>query len=79
MKISLDEQITAVETEYVNLRGSIEIVEELVKRGKRNESELQIKKARLVNLEAAIKSLKWLRANSDRIKSSLAQGLPSAD
>lgn len=77
MKISLDEQITAVETEYVNLRGSIEIIEELVRKGKRDESELRIKKARLINLEAAINSLKWLRTNSDRIKSALARGLPS--
>lgn len=78
MKISLDDQITAVKTEFVNLRGAIEIIEDLVKKKKRDESELRIKKMRLDELEAAINTLEWLRTNSDRIKSALSPSLPKA-
>jgi len=55
-----------------------EIIEGLVKSGKRNEAELKIKQARLIDLEAAINTLKWLRTNSDRIKSALSPSLPKA-
>lgn len=76
MKIPLEDQITAVKTEFVNLRGAIEIIEDLVKKKKRDESDLRIKKMRLDELDAAIKTLEWLRTNADRIKAALAAGLP---
>lgn len=78
MKIPLEDQIAAVRTEFVNLRGSIEIIEDLVKKKKRDESDLRIKKMRLDELGAAINTLEWLRTNSDRIKKALAAGLPSS-
>jgi hypothetical protein len=78
MKIPLEDQITAVRTEFVNLRGAIEIIEDLVKKKKRDESDLRIKKMRLDELGAAINTLEWLRTNSDRIKRALAAGLPSS-
>jgi len=42
---------------------------------KRDETELRIKKVRLMNLEAALKTMKWLQANEARIKLALAKGL----
>ena len=74
-KISLDEQITAVETEYVNLRGTIDILKDLIAKGKRDPIEARIKEARLVNLNAALQTLKWLKANESRIKAALSQPL----
>jgi hypothetical protein len=74
-KISLDEQITAVETEYVNLRGTIDILKDLIAKGKREPIEVRIKEARLINLNAALQTLKWLKANEGRIKAALSQPL----
>jgi hypothetical protein len=74
-KISLDEQITAVETEYVNLRGTIDILKDLIAKGKREPIEARIKEARLINLNAALQTLKWLKANENRIKAALSQPL----
>lgn len=74
-KISLDEQITAVETEYVNLRGTIEILRDLISKGKREEVEARIKEARLINLHAALQTMKWLKANEAKIKAALSQPL----
>ncbi len=75
-KISLDEQITAVETEYVNLRGTIDILKDLIAKGKREGIEARIKEARLTNLYAALQTMKWLKANEARIKAALSQPLP---
>jgi hypothetical protein len=71
MKVTLSEQIAAVETEFVNLRGHVEIIEDLIKKKKRPEGELNFKKARLNDLQAAIITLKWLQVNEARIKAAL--------
>jgi len=83
MKVTLSEQIAAVETEFVNLRGHIEIIEDLIKKKKRPEGELSFKKARLNDLQAAMHSLQkqsWcffinpapaLRANTGNFSTNL--------
>lgn len=75
MKVSLVEQIAAVETEYVNLRGSIEILEDLVRKKKRDELYLNIKKSRLASLGAALNTLKFVQKHEDAIRTAIQSSL----
>lgn len=66
--ITIAEQCAAVELAALNLRGHVENLEHLVKRGKRPQAELDIPKARLPALEQAAKTMRWLLTNGGKIK-----------
>lgn len=67
-KVSIDEQITALEIIIVNRRGFIHTLEGLVSKKKREPVELEIAERPLPGLEAALRTLKWVRDNKDAIK-----------
>jgi len=71
MKVPLDIQISAVERAVINLRGHIDILRELVSKKKRDPSVLETKESWLPELEAGLATLKWMKANEDKIKASL--------
>lgn len=71
-KINLRTQIDAVELMLVNRRGHIANLERLVDLKRRDALELQIAKYPVEALEAAVKTLKWLEKNEDKIKSALS-------
>ena len=71
MKIGLEAQITAVERAVVNLKGHIEILQDLVAKKKRDPVVLESKVTWLPELEASLVTLKWLKANEDKIKAAL--------
>ena len=68
----LKAQVAAVERAAMNLRAHIELVEDLIRAKKREDSELALKRSWLPDLEAALKTLKWLEKNEHEIKSALA-------
>ena len=65
-------QVAAVERATMNLRAHIELVERLIRQKKREEPELALSRSWLPDLEAAVKTLKWLEKNEHEIKSALA-------
>lgn len=65
-------QVAAVERAAMNLRAHIELVEGLIRQKKREEPELALSRSWLPDLEAAVKTLKWLEQNEHEIKSALA-------
>lgn len=67
-KISLREQITAVELETANLRGHVSNISDLARQKKYNPDIIQQSADRIPILEAAIKSLQFLEKNQDKIK-----------
>ena len=72
--IPIAEQCAAVELAALNLRGHVENLEGLVKRGRRTQAELDIPKARLPALEAAAKTMRWVMLNAGKIKAGEAVG-----
>ena len=67
-KIPLDTQILAVERAVVNLRGSIDILKNLVAKKQRDPIELQMKESWLPEIEAALETLKFINNNKDAIR-----------
>lgn len=65
-------QVAAVDRAAMNLRAHIELVERLIRQKKREEPELALSRSWLPDLEAAVKTLKWLEKNEHEIKSALA-------
>lgn len=65
-------QLAAVERAAMNLRAHIELVEGLIRQRKRGEQELALSRSWLPDLEAAVKTLRWLEKNQHEIKSALA-------
>lgn len=65
-------QVAAVERAAMNLRAHIELVEGLIRQKKRGEQELALSRSWLPDLEAAVKTLRWLEKNEHEIKSALA-------
>lgn len=67
MKISLEQQIWAVEDAVRNHRGYVVLVRRLVAQGERPEEILKETEARLPLMEAALETLKWLQNNRDSV------------
>ena len=67
-KISLRDQINAVELETANLRGHVSNIRDLARQGKYNPDIIQQSADRIPLLEAAIKSLQFLEKNQEKIK-----------
>lgn len=67
-KVSLDVQILAMERAVVNLRGSVNILRDLVHKKQRDPIELQMKESWLPEMEAALDTLKFVKNNQDVIR-----------
>jgi len=71
MKVTLEAQVSAVERAVVNLKGHIEILQDLVAKKKRDPALLEMKQSWLPELEASLVTLKWIHANEAKIKEAL--------
>jgi hypothetical protein len=67
MKVSLEQQIWAMEDAVRNHRGYVTLVRRLVVNGERPEEILTDTEARLPLMEAALGTLKWLQENRDTV------------
>jgi hypothetical protein len=65
MKVSLEEQIWAVEDAVRNHRGYVVLVKRLVAQKERPKEILEDTERRLPMMEAALETLKWLHENRD--------------
>jgi hypothetical protein len=70
-KITLDQQIAAMELECVNTRGSLAIFKDNVAKKRADPILLNHKQQHLEELYAVLKTLKWLLQNEQKIKSTL--------
>lgn len=68
VRVTLREQIAALEILLANRKGFVETLRELVKNRKREPVELEIAERPIMGLEAAIRTLKWVEANETTIK-----------
>lgn len=70
-KIGLPEQITAVERSVVNLRGTIAQLQDMARLKRADPIMIGIREGHLIELEAALKTLKWVYANHEKIRVAL--------
>jgi hypothetical protein len=70
-KIGLPEQITAVERSVVNLRGTIAQLQDMARLKRADPIMIGIRESHLIELEAALKTLKWVYANHEKIRNAL--------
>jgi hypothetical protein len=68
MKVSIEEQIAAVEREVMNLAGHIEILRDLIKKKKRDPIVLGMKESLLPQLQAALETLRWVKKNQEKFR-----------
>jgi hypothetical protein len=66
-KITIDEQVAAMEDVIQNHRSYINLVRRLVAKGERPEEILKDTERRLPYVEASLKTLKWVQANREAI------------
>jgi len=66
--IDIATQADAVELSYLSLKNQCEILEDLIRQKKRQPEELTLKLRRVEELEAAVKTMRWLQKNADKIK-----------
>lgn len=71
MKISLDKQITAAELQLVNARGHVGILQDRLRQRKADPIMVQMAESKLPDLEAILRTLRWLKANEEKIKEAL--------
>jgi len=67
MKISIDDQVTALREAVVAHQSYIRTVRRLVRDGERPEEILKDTEQRLPKMEAALKTLEWVQANREII------------
>lgn len=70
-KVSLKDQVEAMEITVVNHRGFVDNLRELVKKKQREQVWLDIAEDRYPKLVAALNTLRWLQKNEEKIKSAL--------
>lgn len=68
MKVSIEEQIAAVEREVMNLAGHIEILRDLIKKKKRDPIILVMQENLLPQLQAALETLRWVKKNKEKFR-----------
>ena len=71
MKISLDRQITAAELQLANAKGHLHVLQDRLRQKKADPIMVEMAEAKIPDLEAILKTLQWLRANSEKIKNIL--------
>ena len=67
MKVSLEEQVWAMEDAVRNHRSYVTLVRRLVAKGERPEEILTDTEMRLPLMEAALETLKWLQNNRETV------------
>jgi len=67
MKVSLEEQVWAMEDAVRNHRSYVTLVRRLVAKGERPEAILTDTEMRLPLMEAALETLKWLQNNRETV------------
>lgn len=67
MKISLDQQVAALEDTVRNHRSYIRVCEQYVAEGKRPQDVLDDTKRRLPAMEACLQTLLWLQKNREAV------------
>lgn len=72
-KISLDAQITAVELEILSRKAHVENLERLVLRKERQPHHVADAAKLIPAMEAALKTLKWLKSNEEIIREKISQ------
>ena len=75
-KISIDDQIIAMEEAVSNSRSYLRMVERYVAEGERPVEVLQDVRARLPKMEAVLETLRWIGKNRDIIISLYRQKKP---
>lgn len=71
MKISLDRQITAAELQLANTRGHLHILQDRLRQRKADPIMVEMVEAKIPDLQAIVTTLRWLKANEEKIKNSL--------
>ncbi len=71
MKIGLDAQITAIENEILSHRGHVANLQRLLMKREREPFHVEQAEAQIPKLEAVLKTLKWLKANEEKIRGKL--------
>jgi len=67
-KISLDEQVAAVERAVMNHRAHVQNLKRLVEKKQRPENELLMAQGWFPEHEAALATMKWVRENKELLK-----------
>lgn len=67
-KIGLNEQIAGLERSICNLRDTIAKLQDMVRMKRADPAMVLSRERHLDELEAALKTLRWLQGNEDRIK-----------
>lgn len=70
-QIGLPEQITAVERAIVNMRGTIAQLRDMERLKRADSVMIAIREGHLIEMEAVLKTLKWVYANQDKIRTAL--------
>lgn len=70
-KVSLDDQIAAVEITVANYRGTISNMREQVSKKRMEKVWLEVAEDRYPKLVSVLSTLKWLKKNEDKIKKAL--------
>ena len=68
MKIPIETQIRAIELEVVNLAGHIGILRDLIEKKNRDPSALGMKENLLLEMEAALETLRWVQKNQGKLR-----------
>jgi outer membrane protein TolC len=71
MKISINQQITAAELQLANARGHVSILQDRLRQRKADPIMVEMAEAKLPDLEAILKTLRWLKTNEEKIKNIL--------
>lgn len=71
MKVSLEKQITAAELQLANARGHVGILQDRLRQKKADPIMVEMAEAKLPDLEAILKTLRWLKTNEEKIKQAL--------
>ena len=70
-KIGLNEQIAGLERSICNLRDTIAKLQDMARMKRADPAMVLSRERHLDELEAALKTLRWLQGNEDRIKVAL--------
>jgi len=71
MKISLDRQIAAAELQLANTRGHLHVLQDRLRQKKADPIMVEMVEKKIPDLQAILATLRWLKANEEKIKNSL--------
>jgi hypothetical protein len=71
MKINLDRQIAAAELQLANTRGHLHVLQDRLRQKKADPIMVEMVEKKIPDLQAILATLRWLKANEEKIKNSL--------